>query len=171
MRTMLLVCTLGLLAGCFHPMEEGPPGDGGVDAGHLPDAGTLDAGPGPDGGVVLYGAVKPDCAPNDGPAFRFLLSDVPVDCAALDSTSEGFYVWLWASALEPRAYPIGLGFSLEGQACLCGVVGDNATSGTVTLDVVTDAGVTGHIDATFQSGTERHDAFHVLVCPGLRQCG
>jgi hypothetical protein len=171
----LWVLSAVLLAGCFQAPEEGAV-DGGVDAGSHDagtshDAGVTDAGTRPDAGVFLYGAVKPDCAPNDGPAFRFVLSDVPVDCSYLDSASEGFYVWLWAAELQPRSYSLAPDLSSEGQACLCGVVANQALGGSVTLDVVTDAGVSGRIDATFMSGSQRHDAFQVLMCPGLRQCG
>lgn len=158
---------LGLVlcaSSCLQPVDEGASEDAGVtrDAGVVQDAGSNSA---PDAGPVLYGRVKPDCAPNDGPAWQFYLSETPVSCAT--PLSEGFYVTLWTGPLEPRAYSL----PAEGTACLCGAIGDTETSGSVVLDSVSDAGVTGRIDATFRSGTVRHDAFQVIVCPGMPLCG
>lgn len=154
----LVVCA----SACLQPVDDGAPVDSGVtgDAGVTRDAGsTVDAGP------VLFGLARPDCAPNDGPAWQFYLSEVPVSCTT--PLSEGFYVNLWTGVLDVRSYA----FPTEGTACLCGALGDTSSSGTVRIDSVSDAGVTGRIDATFQSGTVRHDAFQLIICPGAAFCG
>ncbi len=167
MRTLVLFFVLAASTACLAPVSESEM-TGAVDAGPA----TRDAGaPAPDAGPHgLYGLARPDCAPNDGPAWRLLLSETPVSCAL--NESEGFYVWLWTGPLETRAYPLGGSSSTsEGSACLCGALGDTVRSATVVLDGVSSSELTGRFDGVFQSGTERHDAFRVIICPAVGVCG
>lgn len=132
-------------------------GGGGGDV----DAGTM----------TMFGVMRPDCAPNDGPAWHFVLSDTPAGCELL-SQSEGYFIDLWVDPLvSGTTYELTPGGNRAGSACLCGFLGDSSVSGTVRLDAVTPAGATGHIDVLFSSGTERHDTFNVVLCPGSRMCG
>ncbi len=140
-------------------------GGGGLGGGAGGGTGGGGGGGGDDGGL-LFGLVRPDCAPNDGPAFRFHLSDVPLSCDTPES--EGFYVSLWTPQMLPASYTLGPDFSQQGSACLCGAIGDLSLVGSVMrIDTATDAGVTGRIDATFQTGSQVHTNWQVIVCPGL----
>jgi hypothetical protein len=119
----------------------------------------------------MYGVVTPACAPNDAPAWHFVLSDMPVGCSAAAQV-EGFFIDVWTDPLVAQtSYTITPGAGAQGSACLCGVFGDTATSGVVKVDSVTSDRVTGWIQATFKSGTTRAHPFEVLVCPAQRQCG
>jgi hypothetical protein len=118
----------------------------------------------------LYAVVREGCAPNDGPAWRFALSETPIGCEAL-TNSEGYFVTLWVTDLEPGAYLLGTAPPIDGTACLCGALGDQAQAGSFRVTAASDAGVTGHIDAFFESGTRRSDTFEAIMCPGTRQCG
>ncbi len=138
-------------------------GSGGGGGGGI--GGGAGGGGGSDDGGVLFGVVRPDCGPADGPAFSFQFSETPLTCDAV--TGEGFYASLWVGELVPGSYTLGPDFSQQGQACLCGVVADQAALGSsLTIDTATDAGVTGRIDATFQSGTQVHTRWDVIRCPG-----
>jgi hypothetical protein len=170
MKRTLLFLTSVVMTACFQPAMETAAPVSSVDAG----AGGGVGGGGealPDGGAALYAAAKPDCAPDDGPAWKFLLSPTPVTCDDLAFESEGFYLWLWAGDVEVRNYSIGTTSPTEGAACLCGAIGDQATAGSVTIHTSTDAGIAGRLNATFSTGTERRDDFNAILCPGLRQCG
>ena len=157
-----LLCALALLfSACLQPVDDGVPAATTPDAGSARDAGSTP----PDAGPVLFGLAKRDCGPTDGPAWQLYLSELPVSCTT--PISEGFYVNLWTGSLDQRSYSL----PADGSACLCGALGDTSTSGTVTIDSATDAGVTGRIDATFHSGAVRHDAFQLIVCPGSPFCG
>jgi len=178
MRLLWLASVVVLASACFQAPEEaladggaGGGAGGGVGGGAM--GGGVGGGPTGGGtGTLLFGAVRPDCAPDDGPAFSFVLTEAPVGCEIFASYSERFQVSLWTGALERnKAYSLGTTFAHDGAACLCGVVSDQATSGFVTLVDVTDAGVTGRVDAVFESGAQRHDRFEVVMCPGLPFCG
>ena len=160
MNKFLLALPL-LLSACLQPVGEGLPEAASPEAGSPRDAGSSL----PDAGPVLFGLAKRDCGPTDGPAWQLLLSELPVTCET--ASSEGFYVNLWTGSLDVRTFSL----PANGSACLCGVVGDTSTSGTVTIDSASDAGVSGRIDATFHSGAVRHDAFQLIVCPGAPLCG
>jgi hypothetical protein len=159
----LLACLLtGCLAvGCLEPVP---------DSGSTPnDAGTsMDAGSTPgDAGVELLGLARASCAPNDGPAWSFMLSSLALTCST--GFGEGFSVDLWVGDLVPGTYT--LGSSASGTACLCGVVGDLAQSGTMVIEQVTATQVVGRVDAVFQSGSQAHQRFRVQLCASVRQCG
>ena len=151
---------------------------GGVAAGGGAGGGVATGGGAGGGGgefdagtPTMFGVMRADCAPNDGPAWHFVLSDTPAGCELL-TQSEGYFIDLWVDPLVSGAtYELTPGGNRQGSACLCGFLGDSSVSGTVRIDAVTPAGATGHIDAVFTSGTERHDTFNVIVCPGSRMCG
>jgi hypothetical protein len=124
-----------------------------------------------DAGPTMFGVVRADCAPNDGPAWHFVLTDTPVGCEVLND-SEGYFIDLWVDPLVPgTTYELTPGGNRQGSACLCGLFENGATEGKVRIDAVSPVGMSGHIDATFVLGTVRHDTFNVIVCPGQRLCG
>lgn len=193
-RTLFVASLVVLTSACFQPVVDGG-SDGGVDAGAGGGTGggvatgggggALGGGAGGggggglggggggdvDAGFVLFGAVRPDCAPNDGAAWHFILSYAPVTCDALNNV-EGYFIDLWTDPLVPgTTYELTPGGNRQGSACLCGFVGDSSVSGSVRIDTVSPTEVRGHIDAVFSTGAERHETFNVIVCPGQRMCG
>lgn len=125
--------------------------------------GTVDGGE-TDGGTPLFGIVRRTCGPTDGPAFQFVLSEEPLPCDLLPS--EAFFVDLWTGDLQPGSYMLDVSPNAQGDACLCGVVADQAVTGSVMqVDFASDAGASGRIDAIFKSGTQVHRTWQVDMCP------
>jgi hypothetical protein len=170
------IITVGLLiSACLNPVggptPSGPEGNpdagasdaGPLDAGPQADAGvSLDAGAGFDAGTVWFGIATPGCDATDRPDWRFSLLEQTCGASSID----GIFITLATSDLRLGTYQL----PDAGGACICGIVGNQVRSGTVTLDSIFDAGLSGRIDATFQDGSELHDFLLLRFCPRTQTC-
>ena len=154
MNKLVACCVITLASACLQVTV-----DGRSDGGEVPaDAGTA---------TVYLGVVHHTCAPTGSPALTFTLSNQAISCS--QKQSEGFFVTM--NVGQVRA---GDTFSLPemASACQCGVIANRATQGVVVIDGATDAGVTGHLNATFGTGGKIEGLFNVVVCQdGTVLCG
>ncbi len=153
---------LSMLASCTG--SHGPDNDAGTPAN---DAATVDAATFADAGTAEYAGsyVTPDCAPDDGPAIRLLMWEVPVpECSADPSHgSLELYIFGGTDSVFPITAPVtitssGAGGGLgNGSATECpGGTPPCRTSSDWSVTVETyeeNAGASGTYTVTFAGET------------------
>lgn len=166
MRPLLLMLMLTAATGCLQAVAEST-----VDGGSSGDSGAGGGSTsGADAGPPMYALAQEDCAPNDAPAWTFVLSDSPLSCD--QRYPEGLFATIWSGALTADTYPVGQNDPKPvGTSCVCGVVANLATTGSVTIDSVSASEIKGRLDATYKLGDSLHRSFIAVVCPKHRLCG
>jgi hypothetical protein len=155
MRALLLLAVVALAAGCSRSalLEH-------------PDASVPDE--------VMRGTMRPDCAPDDGPAVRFDFAPEAFACDVVD-IAVTLTVSVWSgSPLDLRTYQVGAFGVGDAQAvrCVPGAACEAASSGTLVLeryDIATSAA--GTYELTFPSGLTVRGGFHTTWCDVSVLCG
>lgn len=162
MKRILLGVLLLSCAACLGPVAENQAGASSASTGS--DAG-LDAGAADAGTTTSFtGVVRPDCAPTDALAYRFVLDGVSVTCAS--SAPAGLTVQVWSRDLSPRTLTfIGSAFGGAGNANLCnGTACVGLDTGTFTITEFVNGVVVGTFDLHFLDGSTRKGSFSTPVC-------
>jgi hypothetical protein len=123
---------------------------------------------------VMRGTMRPDCAPDDGPAVRFDFAPTAFACDDVNAAAT-VTVSVWSgSPLTPGTYRIsGVGTgSAQAVRCVPGAACEAATGGALELeryDVATSAA--GTYELTFPSGLTVRGGFRTTWCDQSVLCG
>jgi len=129
------------------------------------DAGSTDG--------VMRGTMRPDCAPNDGPAVRFDFAPEAFACGDFAKATLTVSVWS-GSPLSAGAYRIGAFGVGRAQAVRCDEVGscEAATGGALVVERYDEAtGAGGTYELSFPSGLTVRGGFSTSWCDTGALCG